>query len=167
MNKIGKLTELLYNSIPELEETFRVKFFMEELIMELARGYDLDLEKAADEDWNLDKFVEYFSNRVFIKNKPPVIGVVKFDKRIIPYGTDQCIGEELVKHKGEIWVIHKNDSDPFPSNPHAHNYSAGLKLHLGNGRLFLGKEYVNKLRKKDFLALRSKIKFIDLPELEI
>ena len=43
-----------------------------------------------------------------------------------------------VKVKGECWIIHKNDRDPFPSNPHAHNYDsfAAYGLDLGTGRLY-------------------------------
>jgi hypothetical protein len=42
---------------------------------------------------------------------------------------------------GEVWRVHKNDPDPFPSRPHAHCIGGaarfiGLKLHLGTRQLF-------------------------------
>lgn len=74
--------------------------------------------------------------------------------------------EEKVKQKGEIWYIHKNDSDEFPSNPHAHNYQTGEKLHLGNGDLFFGREPTGRVRPKDLKKLRSKIHYRPLPPLD-
>jgi hypothetical protein len=46
--------------------------------------------------------------------------------------------EATIKCDGQIWRIHKNDADPFPSNPHAHNLETGLKLDLSTGALYLG-----------------------------
>src|ERR1039458_8601838 len=45
---------------------------------------------------------------------------------------------------GDVWRVHKNDPDPFPSRPHAHLISGkerfiGCKLHLGTRQLFTGK----------------------------
>lgn len=42
---------------------------------------------------------------------------------------------------GEIWQVHKNDADPYPSKPHAHCVGGakrfvGLTLHLGTAELF-------------------------------
>jgi hypothetical protein len=42
---------------------------------------------------------------------------------------------------GEVWRVHKNDADPFPSRPHAHCIGGrsrfiGCKLHLGTRQLF-------------------------------
>jgi hypothetical protein len=44
---------------------------------------------------------------------------------------------------GEVWRVHKNDADPFPSRPHAHCIGGakrfiGCKLHLGTAELYLG-----------------------------
>jgi hypothetical protein len=41
---------------------------------------------------------------------------------------------------GHIWRILVNDADPFPSNPHAHNLESGLKLDLGDGRLYFARK---------------------------
>jgi len=49
--------------------------------------------------------------------------------------------EEDLKVSGEVWRVHKNDADPFPSNPHAHCVGGaerfiGCTLHLGTAELF-------------------------------
>lgn len=58
------------------------------------------------------------------------------------------------KHKGLIWVIHKNDADPFPSNPHAHQLENNIKLDLSNGKCYKKKELINTIKKKDLLSIR-------------
>lgn len=92
--------------------------------------------------------------------------IIPFEKSIVPESIYQAIYEEKIKRKGDIWIIHKNDRDPFPSNPHAHNYDVGLKLHLGNGCLFLRSKKVGKIKIKDLLAIRQKITSVNLPPLE-
>lgn len=52
--------------------------------------------------------------------------------------------EEDFAVSGEIWRVHKNDPDPFPSKPHAHCIAGarrfvGCKLHLGTAELFSSK----------------------------
>lgn len=97
-----------------------------------------------------------------------IIDTITFEGSILPDGMPQLLTEERVKIKGEIWTIHKNDKDPFPSNPHAHNYSFGYKLHLGTGELFENnnKPLNKKITKKHLLDLRSRVKSnIDLPDL--
>jgi hypothetical protein len=42
---------------------------------------------------------------------------------------------------GEVWSVHKNDPDPYPSRPHANCIGGrqrfiGCKLHLGTRQLF-------------------------------
>lgn len=51
------------------------------------------------------------------------------------------IVEKDFKVSGEVWRVHKNDADPYPSNPHAHCVGGakrfiGCTLHLGTGDLF-------------------------------
>lgn len=55
--------------------------------------------------------------------------------------TGLMILEEDYRVGGEVWRVHKNDADPYPSRPHAHCIDGsrrfvGCKLHLGTGRLF-------------------------------
>lgn len=45
---------------------------------------------------------------------------------------------------GDVWRVHKNDADPYPSRPHAHCIAGkeryvGCKLHLGTRQLFTSK----------------------------
>jgi hypothetical protein len=49
--------------------------------------------------------------------------------------------EEDFNVAGEVWRVHKNDPDPYPSNPHAHCIAGakrfvGCKLHLGSAALY-------------------------------
>src|SRR5437016_5761757 len=51
--------------------------------------------------------------------------------------------EEDYRVSGEIWRVHKGDTDPHPSSPHAHciagaNRFVGCKLHLGTAELYKG-----------------------------
>lgn len=63
--------------------------------------------------------------------------------------------EATFKSDGSIWRIHRNDADPFPSNPHAHNLETGLKLDLRNGLLYLGSKPAGGMfKRKHLLTLR-------------
>ena len=73
-----------------------------------------------------------------------------------------------IKSKGLIWIIHKYDADPFPSNPHAHELVSGIKLDLKNGKCYRKKVLVTRIKKKDLIIIRNQAeKNFDLPELEI
>ncbi len=75
----------------------------------------------------------------------------------------------LVKSKGLIWVVHKNDIDPFPSNPHAHLIDNNIKLDLSNGKCYRKRDFIYSISKKDLLSMRDKLrdkKFL-LPVLDI
>jgi len=83
---------------------------------------------------------------------------------------EDCVMQTKVqiKSKGLIWVIHKYDADPFPSNPHAHQLESGIKLDLKNGKCYRKKEFVRTLKRKDLIAIRDLAeKKFDLPVLEI
>jgi hypothetical protein len=84
------------------------------------------------------------------------------------YSEEQLI-KAYVKSSGEVWVIHRNDKDTFPSQPHAHNYDKQLKLHLGTGGLFRKKVIMGSINNKELITIRSlieaKIKDINLPDL--
>ena len=74
---------------------------------------------------------------------------------------------------GEVWRVHKNDADPYPSKPHAHciggsNRFIGLKLHLGTARLYQKNEWTGYfLERKSFDRLirliQPKFPTIELP----
>lgn len=98
---------------------------------------------------------------------------VALDEGVLPEGLPLYVEEADVKLNGNKWRVHKYDADPFPSNPHAHNYAKNLKLHLGNGLLYSGKERVScgHLDKKHLVTLRRLVHecnaTIVLPELTI
>jgi hypothetical protein len=76
--------------------------------------------------------------------------------------------EWTVKNKGEVWRIHNNDADPFPSNPHAHNVETGCKLDLSNGKLYQkSRDTGERIKYKELINIRSQIQNIILPDLEI
>lgn len=78
------------------------------------------------------------------------------DECILPKGIPVHLYEKQIKVKGQIWELHKNDADPFPSDPHAHNYETGLKLDLSNGNLYKKKKYTDSITKKTLLVIRDK-----------
>jgi len=91
----------------------------------------------------------------FKKYGPPIAAIIDND---IAFPEDITELEKAnIKYGGEIWTIHKNDADPFPSSPHAHNYPRHLKLHLGTGDLYRKTALYDTLPKKDLLAIRNKI----------
>lgn len=116
-----------------------------------------------DRDLSTDDMVRVLHGFSF--EKPEVLAEVEFEKSIIPENVPIALREAVAKHRNEIWVVHKYDADPFPSNPHAHNELNGLKLHLGTGELFSRRRRLGKIRRKDLLAIRSKLAGIMLPAL--
>lgn len=74
-----------------------------------------------------------------------------------------------VKWNNSLWRIHKNDADPFPSTPHAHQMDQNVKLDLSTGALYQLREKVGKLRKKQLLEIRSRFeaKGVELPPMLI
>ncbi len=89
--------------------------------------------------------------------EPKLLGEIELEESIIPEEVPVHLREATAKHAGEIWRVHQNDADPFPSNPHAHCLEQDLKLHLGSGDLYRRKRVVGSLTRKDLLALRSKL----------
>ena len=91
---------------------------------------------------------------------------IAFEESILPEGVPVRFVEAQAKHNNEIWRVHKNDADPFPSNPHAHNIGTGYKLHLGNGGLYRKRERIGTVEWKHLLSIREKLSGIKLPPLE-
>jgi hypothetical protein len=100
-------------------------------------------------------------------NEPFIFRRLEFSESLIPDSIPISIIKAKVKAKGEIWDVHKNDDDYFPSSPHAHNYEQDLVMHLGNGKLYRKRKYVGKIKKKNLLKIRSLIVNVELPTLEI
>jgi hypothetical protein len=75
-----------------------------------------------------------------------------------------------VKFKGDVWVIHRYDQDPFPSNPHAHCLGQNIKLDLSNGNCYRVREFLYKMKSKDLIQLRNIIEKVykdELPPLAV
>jgi hypothetical protein len=75
------------------------------------------------------------------------------------------IEKAQIRSNGCCWVIHRNDQDTFPSNPHAHDYDNNVKLDLGSGMIYRKKDPYKKMSKKELMTLRNLIraKLPDLP----
>lgn len=114
-----------------------------------------------------DQIIDLLKDFNFTKYRPEILKTIEFDDSIIPIEVPRLLTEKLIKHKNEIWVIHKYDEDPFPSNPHAHNYETNYKLDLSNGNLYQKKRYVGSIKKKDLEFIRTKAGDIKLPSLDI
>ena len=117
------------------------------------------LHSQLDKEKILGLVGSYDFRRLF----PEVLAMVTLDESIIPPGVLRRLDEKTIKSKGEVWRIHKNDSDPFPSNPHAINLESGLKLNLSTGDLYLKTTPVGQISKKDLIRIREKAQGIQLP----
>jgi hypothetical protein len=60
-----------------------------------------------------------------------------------------------VKFKGQTWIIHSYDADPFPSNPHAHCLDQNIKLDLSTGSLYRKRRFIGKIKTKDLRQIRE------------
>jgi hypothetical protein len=97
-----------------------------------------------------------------------LLAEIEFARSPIPQGVPRRLDEVTIKKDGCIWRIHKNDADPFPSNPHAHNVESGLKLDLSSGGLYRGRNYTGEnVSKKDldFIRKQAELKNVPLPRL--
>lgn len=61
-----------------------------------------------------------------------------------------------IKSSGVIWIIHKNDKDPFPSSPHAHYLGRNIKLDLSTGKCYHIRKYVYAITRKELKMIREK-----------
>jgi len=73
-----------------------------------------------DKDLSSEKIISLLKDYSF--SKPDLLEEIILEESILPEGTPKLLTEQTIKVKGEVWIIHKNDADPFPSTPHAHNY---------------------------------------------
>lgn len=135
-----------------------------DVLLALTEATGKELQDLANITWSKESVKETIQSTSIVKNLPVIIEQVDLDDSIIPNNVIRDINEEQIKFKGERWIVHKNDVDPFPSNPHAHNYEAGLKLHLGNGELYNGTQLAGKITKKNFKKLRGLFKHVKLPK---
>jgi hypothetical protein len=122
----------------------------------------LDLDQIADilaRDIDAQAIQTLLGGYDFAKLRPEKLCEIVLEESIIPEGVPVYLTEAEIKLQGEIWVIHRNDADPFPSSPHAHNYQQRLKMHLGNGDLYTHKQKqpCRRLRKSVFLEFRERV----------
>jgi len=136
----------------------------------------LELDEIADilnRDIDTQAIEALLGGYDFARLRPGKLCEIELEQSIIPEGVPILLAEAQVKLRGEIWVVHKNDADPFPSDPHAHNYEQRLKLHLGNGDLYVHREKVpcQRMRKSVFLEFRKRLSKrnpnIALPRLDV
>jgi len=106
----------------------------------------------------LDHGLNVYDELKYFSFGKEVLGEIELygDDCIYPKGIPANLYEKQVKVKGQKWELHKHDDDPFPSDPHAHNYETGLKLDLSNGKLYKKKEEKDSIKKKILLMVRQK-----------
>ena len=125
---------------------------------------DIQSVELLDKDLSCDQMVDILKEYNFLK--PEKIAELVLEESILPEGTPKLLTEQTVKVKGEVWVIHKNDADPFPSTPHAHNYDSGISIHLGTGEFFKKRTSKGFLDCKKLKTLRDKINGHALPDID-
>lgn len=166
MNPVQALIDSLHQHTPEAARRLNRSFSVEQALSALCIDRGRSVQEVAAETWNVETLTTVLGQCSSILQLPEVLAVAEFEESIIPEGTERALFEEKMKHKGEIWLIHKYDADPFPSNPHGHNHESNLKLHLGTGDLYMGKKVVGSLSRKNLEALREKVKHVVLPPIE-
>ena len=93
----------------------------------------LDLNDSADlldRKLNAEQIHRLLAAYDFRRFFPKLLGQFEVKRSIIPPDCIQRLDEQTVVYRGQLWRVHKNDADPFPSDPHAHNVESGLALHL-------------------------------------
>lgn len=156
--KILKAKGLLYADSSFIWQTLQIEFNCTDIPTEVLF-----------KDLSVSEIVEVILKHKELYGQP--ICEITIDESILPEGFDDSLIKAYLKFKGDKWVVHKNDQDNFPSNPHAHNYDTNCKLHLGNGQLFRGKTHCGQIKRKDLIMLRQliqqRLESINLPELNI
>lgn len=137
--------------------------------LQLALCEELGIEsmqpvELLDRNLSSEQMIELLSEHCFAK--PEIIDRIELDESILPDGIPKLLTEQTIKVKGEVWVIHKCDADPFPSTPHAHNFESGISLHLGTGEFFQRRRSKGFLNCKRLIFVREKIKGHELPILD-
>jgi len=135
----------------------------------LCQHLGIDEENPGDllsQDFTAEAILKLLIDFDFSKFHPEVLAEVVLEVPLIQDHIPRLLTEQTVKIKGEVWQVHKNDADPFPSNPHAHNYDAGIVLHLGTGEMFdRHRNSKGRIGKKGLEAIRAKLKGLTLPQL--
>ncbi|MGY5540763.1 hypothetical protein [Vibrio brasiliensis] len=151
----------------------------EDLIFQLEAKYKCvieidDLVDALDKDGikpplNENIIHNFISSSSYLDTCTPILEriVLHDEDSVLPKGIESEITKKKYKVRGEVWDVHQDDVDPFPSSPHAHNYDENVVMHLGTGELYRSRKLVGRVNKKHFLRLRALIRNVELPALEI
>jgi hypothetical protein len=97
-----------------------------------------------------------------------LLAEIEFEESPIPSAQPQLNRKFPFLRSGCIWRIRKNDEEPFPSNPHAHNLESGLRMDLSSGTLFFEESNTGKRVSKmhlEFIRQRAEMLKIPLPPL--
>ena len=164
--------EELTKATTQLEEQLQMKLKNIEVQWALSNalgiesGSDDALEQLVARCPDATEIVRLVQGFNFAKFHPEKVDEVELEMDILPPDVSHLLFEQQIKRNGKIWTIHRNDADPFPSNPHAHNYDKNLKLDLSNGTLYRHKKPQGRVKHKDLLFLRSQVRSdIELPPL--
>lgn len=125
-----------------------------------------DTTQLAGKEWSTAEIEALIGDQRLDADVCVPLEVVELKRAIFPPELPRLLTEEEVKFDSEVWVIHKNDVDPFPSIPHAHCQGSPTKLDLGTGVLYSGRDAVGTIRWKHLKELRSRIKYRPLPPLD-
>jgi hypothetical protein len=87
---------------------------------------------------------------------PAILGSLEAPDLDIPGGIGR-IYAALNRGAGREWEILSHPSDPFPSDPYAHNEAEDVSLDLATGALYHDRQYVHKLFRKDLAAFRARL----------
>lgn len=147
-------------------ETIQREHIFEALFLTLADRENLEW---SGDIWHIDityeealRVLEKFDFNVLFNPMETSIDILPQDL-IIQY-------KVRVKIKGLIWIIHRYDADPFPSNPHAHQINNNIKLDLSNGMCYRQRKLVYIVDKKTLIQIRgeaSKVYKGNLPPLTV
>lgn len=87
---------------------------------------------------------------------PVILGTVDAPGLQIPGGLGR-IRAALGRGTGGQWEILSHPSDPFPSDPYAHNEADDVALDLSTGSLYHDREYVHTLFRKELTDFRARV----------
>jgi hypothetical protein len=168
--KLIRILKILENTAIRLSEISGIRLDSFDIQIAAVRYYELDDSISLLElDITEDVLVDDLANFDFQMLRPKIIGEIILFDDLFPKNIIRLIEEQIIKEKGNKWFVHKNDADPFPSNPHAHNYEKGWTLDLGTGKLYIRRDEVGQISKKNFLKIRKLLekKQIALPTLNM
>lgn len=143
-----------------IQESDLIKILMASYLDKFALKLSLEFYDHPITETEIDNVIDNYDFNQ-IRNE------ITFDFNI-PNEIEELETKVKIKSKGKVFIIHKNDADHFPSNPHAHWIDSNLKIDLSNGKCYHVRKHISTLSKKEFVDLRDKAinLGIQLPELK-